>query len=127
MIARMRRVTRQTGFLKSLAVTADVRRLTSKSEIRNPKSEIDQSVERKARLHALWALIGSGTLEPVFHLKVLAHADPAYRAWSVRAAGNFVQVSRAIREKIATLARDPSPDVQLQVAIAARKLEDFDA
>ena len=75
----------------------------------------------------MWALIGSGTLEPAFHLKVLAHSDPAYRAWGVRAAGNFGNVSPAIREKVAALARDPSPDVQLQVAIASRKIKNFDA
>src|SRR5439155_519673 len=46
------------------------------------------AAERKARLHALWALIGSGALEPAFHLKLLSHADPAYRAWGIRAAGN---------------------------------------
>jgi len=85
------------------------------------------SAERKARLHALWALIGGGTLEPGFHLKVLAHPDPAYRAWGVRAAGNSGDVPQAIREKIAELARDSSPDVQLQVVIASRKIKDFDA
>jgi hypothetical protein len=36
-------------------------------------------------------------------------------------------VSSAIREKVIELARDPSPDVQLQVAIASRKIENFDA
>jgi putative heme-binding domain-containing protein len=85
------------------------------------------SIERKARLHALWALIGSGTLEPAFHLKVLAHSDLAYRAWGVRAAGNFGNVSSAIRETVAGLAQDPSPDVKLQVAIASRKVKGFDA
>src|SRR5262249_28579894 len=39
---------------------------------------------RKARLHALWALIGTGSLEPAFHARLLTHADPAYRAWGVR-------------------------------------------
>ena len=105
-----------------------VRRLT-------PKSEKDQSlvtsaatgVERKGRLHALWALIGSGPLDPAFHLKALAHSDPVYRAWGVRAAGNFGNMSSAVREKVAALARDPSPEVQLQVAIASRKIKGFDA
>ena len=83
--------------------------------------------ERKARLHALWALIGSGTLEPGFHLKLLADSDPAFRAWGVRAAGNFGAVSAAIQERVTAMARDPSPDVQLQVAIASRKIKDFDA
>src|SRR6185503_18036686 len=83
--------------------------------------------ERKARLHALWALIGSGTLEPGFHLKLLADSDPAFRAWGVRAAGNFGAVSAAIQERVTAMARDPSADVQLQVAIASRKIKDFDA
>src|SRR5439155_19883723 len=85
------------------------------------------SMIRKARLHALWTLIGGGALEPAFHLKVLAHPDPAYRAWGARAAGNFGNVSPAIRKKLTELARDPSPDVQLQVAIASRKIKGFDA
>ena len=77
-----------------------------------PKSEKDQSlvtsaatgIERKARLHALWTLIGSGALDPAFHLKLLENSDPACRAWGVRAAGNFGKVSSAIREKVARLA-----------------------
>src|SRR5206468_443825 len=117
--------------LEKLVLTpagADVRRLTS-------KSEIDQSLvpaptaatQRKARLHALWALVGSGRLDPAFHLKVLRHSDPACRAWGVRAAGNFRNVTQAVRDKIAALARDPSPDAQLQAAIASRKIKNLDA
>ena len=84
------------------------------------------NAERKARLHGLWALIGNGTLEPDFHLKLLTNSDPAVRAWAVRAAGNFGKVSAAVRKKIAELARDSSPDVQLQVAIASRKVKGID-
>src|SRR5262249_34133668 len=82
---------------------------------------------RKARLHALWALVGTGSLEPAFHARLLTHADPAYRAWGVRAAGNFRQVGPSLRAQVAALARDPAPDVQLQVAIAARKVAGLDA
>jgi putative heme-binding domain-containing protein len=82
---------------------------------------------RKARLHALWALIGSGTMETGFHLKLLAHSDPGYRAWGLRAAGNSANLPAAIAEKVAALARDPSPDVQVQVVIASRKIKGFDA
>ena len=32
-------------------------------------------------MHALWALIGTGRLEPEFHARLLDHSDPAYRAW----------------------------------------------
>ncbi len=132
-------LTRPSAFAET---TADTSATLSPSEgeregVRGltPRLENDQSLvtsaatrnNRKARLHALWALIGSGALEPAFHLKVLAHSDPAYCAWGVRAAGNFGKVSSAIREKVARLALDPSPDVQLQVAIASRKIESFDA
>src|SRR6185369_7147504 len=83
--------------------------------------------DRKARLHALWVLIGSVELDPAFHIKMLAQSDPAFRAWGVRAAGNFGEVTPAIRETIDKLASDPSPDVQLQVVIASRKIKNFDA
>ena len=73
-------------------------------------------------MHGLWALIGSGPLEPGFHARLLAHADPSFRAWGVRAAGNMGAVEPAIRERVVQLVRDPSPDVRLQVVIAARKL-----
>jgi putative heme-binding domain-containing protein len=86
-----------------------------------------EAAPRKERLHALWTLIGSGSLRPAFHLQLLAHKDSAYRAWGVRAAGNYGEVTGPIRTRIAKLARDRSPDVQLQVAIASRKLKELDA
>jgi len=88
---------------------------------------LDHGSPRQARLRAFWALIGSGTLDPSFHTKLLTDPDPAFRAWAVRAAGNFGKVSPAIRDLVAGLAGDPSPDVQLQVVIASRKIEQLDA
>jgi putative membrane-bound dehydrogenase-like protein len=82
---------------------------------------------RTQRLHALWALIGSGPLDATLHKALLADADPTVRAWAVRAAGNQGAGTDAVRDAVVQLARDPSPDVQLQVAIAARKLEGVDA
>jgi putative membrane-bound dehydrogenase-like protein len=82
---------------------------------------------RQQRLHALWALIGSGPLDASLHKALLADADPAVRAWAVRAAGNMGRCAPPVREAFVPLARDPSPDVQLQVAIAARKIEGIDA
>jgi putative heme-binding domain-containing protein len=87
---------------------------------------LDDAATRTTRLHGLWALIGTGRLEPELHARLLGHADPAYRAWGVRAAGCFRNVEPTLRDRIAGLARDPSPDVQLQVAIAARKVEGLD-
>jgi putative heme-binding domain-containing protein len=94
-----------------------------------PKLEklvLDGQAPRKARMHALWSLIGTSSLEPGFHQKLLAHTDPGYRAWGVRAAGNFQKVAAAVRDQVVALAQDPAPDVQLQVAIAARKIEGID-
>ena len=87
----------------------------------------DGELPRPARMHALWALIGGTSLEPAFHEALLSDADSGIRAWGVRAAGNQGKVGSAILSSIAGMARDPSPQVQLQVAIASRKLEGCDA
>jgi putative heme-binding domain-containing protein len=91
------------------------------------KLVLDEQAPRKARMHALWALIGMGELGREFHLQLLTHRDSSFRAWAVRAAGNLGMVEESVRDKVLSLTRDPSPDVQLQVAIAARKLEGGDS
>lgn len=88
---------------------------------------LDDQEPRKARMHALWAIVGCGPLEPGFHARLLAHADPGFRAWGVRAAGNQRKISPGLREQVVGLARDPADDVKLQVAICAAKLADVDA
>jgi len=87
---------------------------------------LNERVPSTARIHGLWALVGIGPLEPGFHAKLLGHTDPTCRAWGVRAAGNIGKVETEIRDRVTSLARDPSPDVRLQVAIAARKIERVD-
>ncbi|HEV3121158.1 MAG TPA: PVC-type heme-binding CxxCH protein, partial [Isosphaeraceae bacterium] len=87
---------------------------------------LDAKAPRKARLHALWALLGTGSLEPELHGRLFENTDATFRAWAVRAAGNFGRVTPALRNQVARLAHDPAPDVQLQVAIAARKVEGLD-
>jgi putative heme-binding domain-containing protein len=94
-----------------------------------PKLEqviLDDRQSRRTRMHALWALVGRGPLEVEFHLKLLGHADPTFRAWGVRVAGNQRKVDDRIRAVVIKSAGDPSPDVQLQVAIAARKIQGID-
>ena len=87
---------------------------------------LDASVDRRARLHGLWSLVGTGRLDASFHQSLLAHSDATFRAWGVRAAGNFGKIDRALASKVQELAADPSADVRLQVAIAARKIEGLD-
>ena len=84
---------------------------------------VGKDTPRKQRMHALWALISSGPLTETVHSQLLASDDPVLRAWGVRAAGNAGQVSDSIREKVVSLAGDSARDVQLQVAIAAKKLK----
>ena len=84
---------------------------------------LDSKAPRKTRMHALWSLVGTGNLRPEFHQALLANSDSSLRAWGVRAAGNFRKVDDSLRTKIVSLSRDESPDVKLQVAIAARKIE----
>jgi putative heme-binding domain-containing protein len=87
---------------------------------------LDADAPRKARMHALWTLIGTGRLEPGLHERLLDDEDPIVRAWAVRAAGNFRKVDPVIRKAVIALDDDPSPEVRVQVAIAARKLEGID-
>jgi putative membrane-bound dehydrogenase-like protein len=94
-----------------------------------PKLEalaLDESARRVSRLHSVWTLVGTGKLGTDFHAKLLGSADPTFRAWGVRAAGNFRDVEPQLREKILTLAHDPSLDVRVQVVIAAPKLAGVD-
>jgi putative membrane-bound dehydrogenase-like protein len=76
--------------------------------------------------HCLQTLVGAGPLPRNFHVNLLAHAAPAVRAWAVRAAGDMKHLDPTIRARIVALADDASPDVRLQVAIAAPKLEGVD-
>jgi glucose/arabinose dehydrogenase len=82
----------------------------------------DQAAGRKTRLHALWALIGAGGVESEWHQALLDNKDATFRAWGVRLAANMGQVPNTIKQRVQNLASDSSPDVQLQVAIAARKI-----
>jgi putative membrane-bound dehydrogenase-like protein len=87
------------------------------------KIVLDDKATRKQRMHALWARIGSGALGFDFHTALLAHKDPTFRAWGVRAASNYPPTLDKFRKMIIATASDPDPDVQLQVAIAARNIE----
>ena len=90
------------------------------------KLVLDEEAPRKTRLHALWALVGTQSLEQKFHLRLLSHSDATFRAWGVRAAGNMGVVDKEIRDHIASMSADDSADVRLQVAVAAKKLQDVD-
>jgi putative membrane-bound dehydrogenase-like protein len=101
-------------------------RNSPEARVKLQKLVLDNAEPRKARMHALWSLIGYGPLDKEFNSRLLGHKDPGFRAWGVRAAGNSGKVDGAIRDQVASLAKDSSADVKLQVAIAARKIDGFD-
>ncbi|MBC8355497.1 MAG: hypothetical protein H8E66_26260 [Planctomycetes bacterium] len=84
------------------------------------------AVSDKTRMHALWALVGQGNLDPAFHQQLLDSSHATVRAWGVRAAGNFAKIGKGLRDKIATMSADESADVLLQVAIAAGKIDELE-
>ena len=86
-----------------------------------------ENTPHKTRMHALFALVGTQSLGLDFHLKLLSHKRANLRAWGVRAAGNFRNVHPLVASAVADLARDKSPDVLLQVAIAAPKIPRIEA
>jgi putative heme-binding domain-containing protein len=128
-------------FFRDLAQRILCERSNAETRTKLEKLVLDDKAPRKARMHALWALIGSGPLDPTFHQRLLSHRDAGYRAWGVRAAGNMGKgvglasgagpevplgsrhLLAAIQSRVLALAHDSSPDVQLQVAIAARKIQ----
>jgi putative heme-binding domain-containing protein len=110
-------------FYRDLAQRLLCERSQAETRTKLEKLVLDDKAPRKARMHALWTLVGMGPLDGTFHERLLSHPDVTYRAWGVRAAGNQGKVEAALRAKVLALTHDPSPDVQLQVAIAARKLQ----
>jgi putative membrane-bound dehydrogenase-like protein len=75
----------------------------------------------KTRMHALWALCGSGELSSAF-LKTLLENDSAeLRAWGTRIAGNQRTQDPILRDKVKELAKDVDPRVRIQVSVAAVK------
>jgi putative membrane-bound dehydrogenase-like protein len=89
------------------------------------KLALDETALRKTRLHAFWIVVGSRTFDGEFLGKMFIHKDATFRAIGVRAAGSrqyFNFEEHAGYEKLLKLVKDSSPDVQLQLAIAIRKL-----
>ena len=105
------------------------------AERRDPKSiaplkqlVLTKSNSQKLRLQALWALISQGPLDDSFHLQLLQDEDPAIAAWAIRAAGNQRTVSLDVRRAIESLNQPTShPDILLQIAIAASKIDEADS
>ena len=77
----------------------------------------------KPRMHALWAMAGSGTLPTSLLMKLTSDANPELRAWGVRLAGDHQPDDAALAKQVRAMASDADPRVRLQVVIAAPKLQ----
>jgi putative membrane-bound dehydrogenase-like protein len=114
-----------------LGERASIKRIRSEADPNDLPAKLthvafDASASRTTRLHALCALMAAGPLTTDASLKLLSDTDRLFRAWGVRAAGNAGRVEPALRDRILELAHDHARDVQLQVAIAAGKIEELD-
>ena len=66
----------------------------------------------------------SSGISPEFANKLLQQKDDVVRAWGVRATvGSLLGDSEPLAKQVSDLVKDPSRDVQLQVAIAAKKAQ----
>ncbi len=122
----IQRLSSPNVFYRNLAQRLLSERNHSSANRRLEQIVMGNNTPHKTRMHALFALVGTGALQREFHLKLLWHENPICRAWGVRAAGNFGDVSSQVARRVEALAKDLSPDVQLQVAIAAKKIEDVE-
>jgi putative membrane-bound dehydrogenase-like protein len=75
----------------------------------------------KTKLHAIWALAGSGALREAFLNSLLDQDNPEVRAWAIRLAGDLFPANPSIVARCRSLAHDPDPRVLVQVAVAAPK------
>ncbi len=91
------------------------------------KLVLEEQTPAKQRMHALWTVLSSRDVGSEFLAALLTSPDPSLRAWGVRAAGNAGNIDSESRHKIVQLAWDDDPDVRLQVAIAAQKIEELPA
>lgn len=113
-------------FYRSLAQRVLVERADAATNKKLAALVLNEDASHKARMHALWSLVGQGKLDAELHAKLLNSPHASLRAWGVRAAGNFAKVDDGLREKIGSMTVDESADVQLQVAIAAGKIDGLD-
>lgn len=81
------------------------------------------STERMTyRMHAIWALAGSGPMRVEF-LRKLAESDtPEIRAWGVRLIGDHQPGHSELAKVVQSTAKDSDPRVRVQAAIAGPKM-----
>ena len=87
---------------------------------------LDDQVNHKHRMHALWALVSGQALSKQTAAKLLASKYNSIRSWGVRTVVSLHSADTQLAHRVVLLAKDGSRDVQLQVAIATAKLTGID-
>jgi HEAT repeat protein len=113
-------------FIRSTAQRLLTERMSQELATRLEHVALDDELPRRQRLHAAWALMSGESHDLGFHLQILRHKDPTFRAWGLRSIGNLRVINEGALDAIKAMAKDSSPDVKLQLAIAARKIEGLD-
>jgi putative heme-binding domain-containing protein len=81
----------------------------------------------QAPMHALWLLVSRHAIDSELELKLLGSPQPAKRNWAVRAVGEVGRADANVFAKLIEMAKtDESPDVRLQLAVAAGRLNEPD-
>jgi putative membrane-bound dehydrogenase-like protein len=83
--------------------------------------------DARHRLRGLWGLYAIGVFEENIAAKMLMDANPWVRVWAIRLLGEAGQVSSATMKRLLDLASsDPAPEVRLQLAATAQRLQHED-
>ncbi len=84
---------------------------------------VKEAKDPELQLQALWALYVSGGFNVAFALKLLRHANPDIRRWTVRLLGDERRVAPELGARLAELAAsEPDVVVRSQLACSARRL-----
>ncbi|MEJ7593456.1 MAG: PVC-type heme-binding CxxCH protein [Planctomycetaceae bacterium] len=116
----------RNGYQRDMAQRLLSERLSFKaSETTDLRGQLEavvlSSALREQKLIALGVLLISEGLDEPFHRRLLASDDVSLKSWAVRAVGEQSSISGDVASLVQSLTDDPSPQVRLQVAIAATK------
>ncbi|MEM8735354.1 MAG: dehydrogenase, partial [Planctomycetota bacterium] len=80
----------------------------------------------KTRMASLWSLLSGKALSSASCSRLLKSNHVGLRSWGVRAIATLHADDAKLASEVVALASDQSPDVQLQVTIAAKKFKSVD-
>jgi len=123
----------ENGYQRDIAQRILTERLLQPSASRDELIELLEAAvimpwTKEGSLRAIGILMTAGEISEVLYEVLLTFRDkpfesPEFRVWGVRSAGEESVLSEKVSRQVFELRNDPSPQVRLQVAIAATKQE----